>query len=56
MSYAVTALIAYRVLDTFNEALIIHALYYYAVLNYVNPKALLKPVWCVETNYFEISL
>ena len=34
-------------LDTFDTALNAHFLYYYLVSNYLNPLALLKPVWSV---------
>lgn len=34
-------------LDTFDSALNVHILYFYMVTNYLNPMALLKPVWCV---------
>ncbi|KZT19411.1 hypothetical protein NEOLEDRAFT_968978 [Neolentinus lepideus HHB14362 ss-1] len=35
------------ILDTFDTALIGHLLYHYMVTNYVNPLALLSPVWSV---------
>lgn len=34
-------------LDTFDSALNVHILYFYMVTNYLNPMALLKPVWSV---------
>ena len=39
---------AHRVLDTLHFALVIHAIYYYAVTNFMNPRALAKPTWCVS--------
>ncbi|KAF8233854.1 hypothetical protein L208DRAFT_1422837 [Tricholoma matsutake] len=39
-------------LDTFDSALNVHILYFYMVTNYLNPMALLKPVWCSVSNFF----
>ena len=37
----------FRVLDTLNSALIAHGVYYYLVLNYANPVAVLLTIWYV---------
>ena len=36
-----------RLLDTFDFILTSDVLYWYLIQNYINPLALLKPVWCV---------
>ena len=37
----------YRILDTFDACLTSHTVYHYLVTNYMNPKSIATPVWCV---------
>jgi hypothetical protein len=41
-------LIAFRLMDTFDMALVGHVVYWYSVTNYGQPSSLAKPVWCVS--------
>ena len=45
-----------RVLDSLQLALVVHAVYYYAVLNFFNPIALLAPVWSILVCYTSFYL
>jgi hypothetical protein len=42
-----TLLSRYRLMDTFDMALVGHIIYWYSVTNYGRPSSLAKPVWCV---------
>ncbi|GJJ13634.1 hypothetical protein Clacol_007890 [Clathrus columnatus] len=45
LSFLVIALL--WIFDTIQQALVIHALYFYMVLNYANPAALANPIWSI---------
>ena len=41
---------ACRILDTFGTCLTSHIVYYYLVINYMNPSSILAtPMWCVAS-------